>query len=108
MVPKETIKKFQTSVINVVIDKPSLKQNILKTKVTLINKVTHQVVNIKNLQITQSVNNKPVGKGPEMTTKLQPSTMTTVILRVTATVPNVGSRTKDIVMPIQNNSESHK
>lgn len=105
MVPKETVKKFQTSIIKVDIDKPSLKKNILKTKVTLVNKVTHKVVHIKNLKITQLLNDSPIGKGPTLEKPVYPGDRQTVKLKVIVEVPNLGSRTKEILMPVKNGSE---
>ena len=105
VVPKETIKKFTTSVIKVVVDKSELKKNVLKTTVTLVNPETKKTITIKNIKITQLVNEKPVGKGPNVKTEVSPGERPTVVLKVVVEVPNVGSRTKEIIMPVKNGSE---
>ena len=105
VVPKETIKKFTTSKIKIVVDKTELKKNVLKTTVTLVNPETKKTVIIKNVKITQIVNEKPVGEGPDMKTTVYPGLRPTVTLKVVVEVPNVGSRTKEIIMPVKNGSK---
>ena len=105
VVSKETIRKFTTSVITVVVDKSELKKNVLKTTVTLVNPETKKTVTIKNVKITQLVNEKPVGKGPNVKTKVSPGERPTVTLKVVVEVPHVGSRTKEVIMPVKNGSE---
>ena len=83
-----------------------MKKNILKTTVTLVNPETKKPITIKNVKITQLVNEKPVGKGPNVEKRVNPDVNPTVNLKVIVTVPNVGSRTKEIVMPVKNGSES--
>ena len=100
------IQKFTTSVIKVIIDKDQLKKNVLTTKVTMVNPVTQKVVEIKNLKITQFINESPVGKGPEIKTPVYAGDLQTVILKIVAEVPHVGSKTKEIVMPVKNGSKS--
>ena len=86
-------------------DKTELKKNILKTIVTLVNPETKKTITIKNVKIKQIVNERPVGKGPEMKTEVSPGLRPTVTLKVIVEVPNVGSRTKEIIMPVKNGSE---
>ena len=108
VVSKETIKKFVNSKITVIIDKKTLKENIMKTTVILKDKNTNKPITIKNVKVIQIINNRPVGKGPEMKTPVYPEGLRSVTLKVVVQVPNVGSRTKEIVMPVKNGSELHK
>lgn len=107
MISKKTVRKFTTSVIKIHIDKPELKKTpqVLQTRVTLVHPVTHKVVVIPNIKVQQLVNNVIVGQGPNVRTPVYPGGRSTVTLKVIVTVPNVGSRTKEIVMPVQNGSE---
>lgn len=105
VVSKETIQKFTTSKIKIHIDKTELKKNVLKTTVTLINPVTHKKIVIPNVKVTQLVNNSPVSKKPSMKTPVYPGDKTMVTLKVVVEVPHVGSKTKEIVMPVKNDSK---
>ena len=105
VISKETIQKFTTSVIKVHIEKPDLKKNILNTKVTLERPDTHKKIVIPNIKVTQLINNIPVGKKPEMKTPVYPGDRETVDLRIIVEVPHVGSKTKEIIMPVKDGSK---
>ena len=105
MISKETIQKFTTSVIKVNIDKPELKKNILKTTVTMERPDTHGKIVIPNMKVTQLINNIPVGKKPNMETPVFPGDREIVTLKIVVEVPNVGSKTKEIIMPVKDGSK---
>lgn len=107
VVPKETIKKFTTSKIKIHIDKTELKKNILKTTVTMERPDTHKTVVIPNLKISQLINEVPISNKPEMKTPVYPGDNRVVTLKIVAEVPHVGSKTKEIVMPVKNGSKCH-
>lgn len=71
----------------------------------MVNKVTGKPVTIPNLKVTQLINNVPVGKSPNMKTPVQPDGREQVVLKVVVTVPHLGSNTKEIVMPVKNDSK---
>ena len=87
------------------IDKPDLKKNILNTKVTLVSPVTQKPIEIPNVKVTQLINNLPMGKKPEMKTPVHPGDREMVVLKIIVEVPHVGSKTKEIVMPVRDGSK---
>lgn len=66
---------------------------------------THKTVVIPNLKISQLINEVPISNKPEMKTPVYPGDKRVVTLKIVAEVPHVGSKTKEIVMPVKNGSK---
>lgn len=98
VVPKGAVEKFMKSKITINLDKKQMPNNVLKGKVTF---ETPDHKTIRNTIIKHFVNDKPAGEGPVINVPVIPKT-NSVVLRVVVKVPNVGSKTKIIVLPVKN------
>lgn len=95
---------FMRSKVLIRIDTQQLPNNRINAVVVF--KPPNSPDRITNLKITQIVNGRPVGQGPNIDHQVIPTGLRQVVLRVVVSVPNLGSKTKTIFIPVINGSKS--